>query len=378
MNNYVKYSVLILLLLILVLAFVPFRKTCTDLTPYDSCSKNKPFYCDNGTLVEKASVCGCSYNYILKDEKCEKIQRCADRTVYGKCSLEKPFYCDNGTLTEKSSLCGCPADEAPQNEKCASIYVLDPSLKSFKYVLRGEKGKINFQLSSGMNNYLSALPRYYYCTPECPSDRDLELRFIDEAKQKSVLAELADSIKEKTSSRDDQARIAISLVQKIPYDSASASDLNITERYPYEVIYDNTGICGEKSRLLVFLLRELGYETALFDYDAEKHMAAAVKCPLEYSHNNTGYCFIESTKPAIITDDQGSYGPAGKLYSAPKIIVISDGDSFNASEEYADARKWIRISNVSSSELLNMSDYKLWLSIAEKYDIQFILNETNA
>ncbi|NIM47352.1 MAG: hypothetical protein GTN40_04330 [Candidatus Aenigmarchaeota archaeon] len=34
--------------------------TCTDGTPYDQCSSNKPLYCDNGTLINFCSNCGCS------------------------------------------------------------------------------------------------------------------------------------------------------------------------------------------------------------------------------------------------------------------------------------------------------------------------------
>jgi hypothetical protein len=36
-------------------------KNCTDKTPYDQCSSKIPYYCSNGTLIQKCSRCGC-YN----------------------------------------------------------------------------------------------------------------------------------------------------------------------------------------------------------------------------------------------------------------------------------------------------------------------------
>ena len=38
-----------------------------------------------------------------------KTQVCSDGTPYGKCSQYKPYFCENGTLVEKCWLCGCPS-----------------------------------------------------------------------------------------------------------------------------------------------------------------------------------------------------------------------------------------------------------------------------
>ena len=45
----------------------------------------------------------------VKKELAEKpiIQKCADGTLYGQCSINKPAYCENGILVQKCSLCGC-------------------------------------------------------------------------------------------------------------------------------------------------------------------------------------------------------------------------------------------------------------------------------
>jgi len=46
------------------------------------------------------------------------IQKCADGTPYGQCSTNKPKYCDNGTLVDKASLCGCPAGSKISGNYC--------------------------------------------------------------------------------------------------------------------------------------------------------------------------------------------------------------------------------------------------------------------
>ncbi len=76
---------------------------------------------------------------------------------------------------------------------------------------------------------------------------------------------------------DDQAGIAISLVQKIPYDyekmyrcgwtcQGRTFVSGIPPRYPYQVLYDGRGVCGEKSSLLALLLKEFGFGVVLLEF----------------------------------------------------------------------------------------------------------------
>ena len=47
---------------------------------------------------------------VAPEEKVEEkpaIQKCADGTLYGQCSTNKPKYCENGNLIDKCSICGC-------------------------------------------------------------------------------------------------------------------------------------------------------------------------------------------------------------------------------------------------------------------------------
>ncbi|MDP3991884.1 MAG: hypothetical protein Q8P79_00020, partial [Nanoarchaeota archaeon] len=94
----------------------------------------------------------------------------------------------------------------------------------------------------------------------------------------------------------------------------------------------------EKSELLTFLLRELGYGTAIFYNQPENHESVGIKCPVEESYKGTGYCFVETTGPSIITDDSIEYFGGIVLESKPEIILISDGYGLSRGlQEYRDA-----------------------------------------
>ncbi|MBN2067551.1 MAG: hypothetical protein JW744_03725 [Candidatus Diapherotrites archaeon] len=317
----------------------------------------------------------CPQDYREEGGLCLKIKRCEDGTEYGKCSNEKPIYCEDGNLVSKASVCGCGVDEEVEEEECVSIFLNGSEEKEFEYVLRGERGKILFTTYKGLNDYLAGQPRTYYCDPTCPSDTDIELKYLSEEHQTKELNKLVQLMREEADSKDDQARVAISLVQKIPYDWIGFETGFLSGRYPYEVLYDKAGVCGEKSKLLAYLLKSLGYGVVLFQYDEESHQAVGVKCPLEYSLNQGGYCFIETARPDIPTNYSGDYVGVGKLPAVPsETIKVSDGSSFDSiGEEYNDALEWNRIDAIAekSGNVLLPVYYNSWNRLVYKYGIEF-------
>jgi hypothetical protein len=335
----------------------------------------KPFYCGNGTIVSKPSLCGCPDGYSVKKEECVRIRKCRDGTAYGECSEMKPLYCREGVLVNDSGECGCPEGYASIGASCESPYAGGPDDRIMNYTLRGKSSVLKITVHEGLKEYLAALPRVYYCDPKCPTPQQLEMRYLADEKQKNELVKLVDNIKKISDEPADQARIAISLVQNIPYDTVSAEAGNLTNRYPYEVLFDQAGVCGEKSRRLAFILRELGYGVYLLDYEKEDHMAVALKCPIDYaqySYNNTGYCFLETTRVSIMTDNTGEYSSDGsKLESVPSLLTVGDGVAFPADVEYMDAQDWIMLNEraVSTGGTLDRDDYTRWKEIKEKYGI---------
>ena len=103
-------------------------------------------------------------------------------------------------------------------------------------------------------------------------------------------------------------------------------------------LYDEQGICGEKTTLLAFLLREMGYKLSLFYYAQENHEALGIGCPVGKSFDRTGYCFVETTGPAILSDNSIEYIGGITLDSEPQIMPLSEGKTLRRNlYEYRDA-----------------------------------------
>ncbi len=297
----------------------------------------------------------------------ENRASCGDLTPHEFCSLNKPYYCYNGTLMQKPTECGCPKNTELQAGTCVSVFEKEPQGRTFDYIVKGSEGNIEMTVYGAFNRYLSGLPREYVCYGSCPTDLEIELGIINNPEQRPYLEKLVEKIKKESDDPNQQARIAISLVQSIPYDWSGLRTMNLDNRYPYEVLYDNKGVCGEKSRLLAFILRDLGFGVTMFNFDSEMHMAVGVSCPVEYSYRGTGYCFIETTRPSIITDSSGEYIGAGKLSSMPSIYHISNGNFLGeVSEEYKDAIEWNRIVSTAGT-YLDQDTYSRYLYLVEKY-----------
>ncbi len=307
---------------------------------------------------------------------------CGDGTVYGDCSNRNPYFCEQGILVERASTCGCFENLTIEGDSCFSEYQTEMKNISLDYVLRGENGTINFVVYGGLANYLSKLPRSIKMeNGEIPSKQDFKIKKLNEEEQGYLLLPLITEIQNLVEDEKDQVRVAISMIQKIPFGASekiikiSGSTLNYG-RYPYEVLYDEQGVCGEKSELLAFILREMGYGVAFLYYPLENHEAIAVKCPRIHSVRWSGYCFIETTGPSIMTDDEIEYVGVGKLSSEPEVIVISHGKSIGVWwYEFWDANSLIRARNLIKKDSLFASlTYNQVHKLSEKYGLGEVYN----
>jgi hypothetical protein len=145
-------------------------------------------------------------------------------------------------------------------------------------------------------------------------------------------------------------------------------------RYPYETIAEGKGSCECKSELLVFLLRELGFETALFYYQEENHEAVGIKCPDKYSLNGTGFCFVETTLPAPISYSEGRYqglGGSSTLGSYSELIFISEGIGLSKDiDDYSDAKILGRlVDKIDKKGYVNYFEKKKLDGLREKYGL---------
>jgi hypothetical protein len=293
---------------------------------------------------------------------------CNDGTLYNKCSKINPYFCSNGILTEKASACGCSNVSRINEDKCISDFQTEPKSITLNYVLRGKKGQINFTVYKKLYDYDSGISRYI-STSKNPTLLDFKLKFINEPYQRELLLPLVVQIENLAKSKEDQMRIAVSLVQNIPFGNSNRVGY---QRYPYEVLYDMQGICSEKTELLIFLLREIGYGSAFVYYNLENHEAVGIKCPKEQSLNNTEYCFVETTGPSIITDDKTEYvGEIGGLNSVPEVLIASDGISLGKNlYEYRNARTLISIrENMGKSGAISPIQSLQFQGLKQKYGL---------
>jgi arylamine N-acetyltransferase len=216
--------------------------------------------------------------------------------------------------------------------------------KQYYYIVDGTPGFIPMKVYTGVNNYIASLGDIY--------TGDDYTAVIDNEVQRKYVTKLVENIRRAAKKPDDEARIAISLVQHIKYDANALNEIKINRsktgqnfigRYPYTILNQNWGgICGEKSFLLALLLKELGYGVALYEFDDIHHMALGIKAPVQYAYKGTGYALIESTAPEIPTfDEYLLVGTDATLLSTSpsKTVIVSDGKSFTTIEtEYADAQ----------------------------------------
>lgn len=291
-----------------------------------------------GGILLVVIVLGVGSYFVFRERKC------GNETLYGECSENAPFYCEKEMVVSKASFCGCPNDFEIQGDFCYSKYQTNSKTIFLKYFLNGKENEIEFVVYQGVVDYISNVSNSITYYGETPSRLDFKLKNIEEPVQREFLLSLVTEIQNLDLSKENQARVAISLVQNIPYNETEdkavgiRGDLGVNRsRYPYEVLYDMQGVCEGKSELLSFLLKELGYGVGIFYYPEEDHEAVGIKCPSEYSLDETGYCFVETTGPAIISDDQGYYLNWGKLSSDSEFYLIQEGDSLDKVRDYKDA-----------------------------------------
>jgi hypothetical protein len=203
--------------------------------------------------------------------------------------------------------------------------------RKFDWTYKKQKYSLSLELYQSIYEYYKSQPKQYSYSGELPSDWENQYygMFLKNNENDRTIIDLAGKLRAlglKHGLSDDQiVEMTLAFVQTIPYDDAKAKNILAntgTESmlYPYELLYDQKGVCSDKSFLASALLREMGYGTTLFVYKNENHMAIGIQCPKEYSAYGSGYCYGETTtvgnKIGIIPD----LDPANNKTAEPKII----------------------------------------------------------
>lgn len=253
-----------------------------------------------------------------------------------------------------------PAIPGPDQE---SRLLQSPKVQSYYYFIENSRKSISLTMYGGLAENLSDLRG-----SSLPgSDKEVITRLLANQHQDEYLKPLIESIAKRSPAPDDPAKIAISLVQHVPFTRNQPFNASSGWLYPYETLYRNAGSSADKSILAAYLLKELGYDTVVFEFPGS--MAVGVRCSPEYDFYDSGYAFIEPTVPTIITYvPESRYG--GFSVSAPlRIIAVSDGKRpMDVSPEFRDASRLKQLERLGG--VLNQVQYTELQKISNKYDMQ--------
>ena len=253
---------------------------------------------------------------------------------------------------------------APEGDKAVTF--------SWKY--KGKNYSLDEKLYDSYYKFYNSLPAQDVFNGESlvgKLEKDNEL-FIKEFEGDKTIGELAQSIKllrEKNNLNENQlVELVSTFVQTIPYDTEKFNNRKAglngsTEKptYPYEVLYDNKGVCQDKSYLAYVLLKEMGYGVSLFLFPdpADNHMAIGVKCPVEYSNYDSGYCFLETTS---LGNKIGSPPNLSKEFgTATSKIELSDFSNDSTESGY---------SPLGKIEILNKTDGLAYTGVIDTFNTQ--------
>ncbi len=174
---------------------------------------------------------------------------------------------------------------------------------SFKYQNK------NYELLQGFsatiyNSYKNSTKTYSYIEGKEPANlRDVFYALFlklksDDSSLDEIIAKLKKIANDNSWTEDQLVEFTLAFVQYIPYDQAKISAdfaVNNNPYFPYETLYLDKGVCSDKTFLAVALLRKLGYGAAILDFPDRNHTALGIACPKEFSLNNSGYCYGETT-----------------------------------------------------------------------------------
>ncbi len=236
----------------------------------------------------------------------------------------------------------------------------EPIAKKYEWQYKGKSYSLTETLYGSTDKYYEKkLKGIFSNFEEISLSRYLSTPTEDKTIDK-VAQKIAEIAKENGMSLDQVVDLAIGFVQYLPYDEARAKTDLTHPRYPFETLYEGTGICSDKTLLTVAVLKKLGYGTAIFMYESDQHMAAAVQCSREYSNYNSGYCIAETTaighKVGIIPELSRDNLQA---------VARSEAQTFDANSFYESQNKIL-----SLPEIFSKTEGKVYQGV-----IQTILNE---
>lgn len=201
--------------------------------------------------------------------------------------------------------------------------------KALTFDFEGEPMKVDVPVDAQLDAQLRAAPHLYQYTGQLPKDwrKDYYKMFIANPVDEAAGAYMLDQLRALRPgiTRDSLAELVIAFVQGgISYDWQTYHNIDDSNiRYPYETVFDGTGVCADKSILLAQLLQQLGYGLAVFTFPKANHMALGIRVPRAYGNYNTEYAFVESTSYTAVGLVPDNYVGGTKLERNPRLIPLA-------------------------------------------------------
>jgi len=178
--------------------------------------------------------------------------------------------------------------------------------KKFVWNFKGVKYELALNLDQAIYAYYQKQPRQFSYQGKLPENWEETYygMFLKINQKDQTISQLVTNLRELGSRHklnDDQiVELAVAFVQAIAYDDSKANNILAKTGeekmlYPFETLFEQKGVCSDKSLLTIAILREMGYGVAIFAYESENHMAVGVQCPKVDSTYGSGYCYIETT-----------------------------------------------------------------------------------
>lgn len=190
---------------------------------------------------------------------------------------------------------------------------------------------LDLPIDKELNRDFEAAEHLFRFTGEQPSDwrNQYYAMFLGSKADHAVIREIESQLKslQPGVSGDELVELTVAFVQgAIEYDWETYHHIDEgTIRYPYETLFDGTGVCADKTILMAKLLAAQGYELAIFSYERANHMALGLKVPSGYGMYGTQYTFVESTGYAPIGRIPGNYVGGIQLENNPLVVKLEGG-----------------------------------------------------
>jgi hypothetical protein len=178
---------------------------------------------------------------------------------------------------------------------------------------------------------------------------------------------------------DDQyLEFLVRFVQSIPYNETNA------HKFPIEVVFENGGVCDDKSKLLAGILERENYDVSLFIVSLknpigkyQNHMFVGVKSNgLQY--NGTSYSLIDTTTTEYpVAPIQYQYIGAPDLGAIkPQVIIIKVGNGTKMYQESGEVSFLLNKSHEIGDLLNNRSNSSSNLSpsVSTLQNLNFIFS----